>query len=276
MSAGGLLASMLGGATQSGLASANKIATENREHEKRQGLLDAANTRQDELLEKANAREDQKTLEDRAWQTKRDTINHNRSIQLASVRTKTSGSSKVDPMVAQRVKTLTEMLKDPLLDGKVKAEYTTELNQLTSLNGTDFPSVKTPIGEIAQNLVVNDKKTTAADEAAKQVAKEETINNNVVNRSIDLIQYADTQSDKIQLENIIRKQENNQQLTFSENSILLRYEEKAGNAKREAEEKAQQEQNRIKRESSSVNGSGGGHNPATSFFLNQALQNNSQ
>jgi len=263
MSAGGLLASMLGGATQSGLASANKIATENREHEKRQGLLDAANTRQDELLEKANAREDQKTLEDRAWQEKRDAINHTRSIQLANVRSKTTGSSK-SPWVFKEITDETGK--------KIPGRYHAETNTFQALGSEEKPV----IDEIAGSLVNNNKKTTAADEAAKQVAKEETINNNVVNRSTDLIQYADTQSDKIQLENIIRKQENNQQLTFSENSILLRYEEKAGNAKREAEEKAQQEQNRIKRESSSVNGSGGGHNPATSFFLNQALQNNSQ
>lgn len=94
MSAGGLLASMLGGAAQSGAAMANKISSENRANKRQDGLLQKKIDREDLLLKNENARQDQQTKDKNQFTLDRDSLNHQRNLTLASIKSKTSKTAK--------------------------------------------------------------------------------------------------------------------------------------------------------------------------------------
>ena len=94
MSAGGLLASVLGGAAKSGMAMADKISSENRQNERQDGLLEQKFEREDKLLASANAREDNQISDTNKFTLDRDALNHQRSLQLARISKSGKGNAK--------------------------------------------------------------------------------------------------------------------------------------------------------------------------------------
>ena len=144
MSIGGLLASALGGAAQSGAAMADKIGTEKRENKKQAGLLSDKNNRED--LIRVENKQDAKDAADLKWERDKElsTTNHNRAMALASQKNRNTGSNKIDPRIKQRVDVLTKMIGSDTTETEDRTKYVDELNSLTgfstpSSSGTEIP-----------------------------------------------------------------------------------------------------------------------------------------
>ena len=95
MSIGGLLASALGGAAQSGAAMADKIGTEKRENKKQAGLLSDRNDRED--LIRAEQKQDAKDAADLVWerQQERDKTLHSQNAVLAGIKNRNATNKKL-------------------------------------------------------------------------------------------------------------------------------------------------------------------------------------
>jgi len=143
MSIGGLLASALGGAAQSGAAMADKIGTEKRENKKQAGLLSDKNNREDEIRIEQN--KIAKDAADLAWnrQQQRDKTLHSQNVVLASIKNRGISSSKIDPRIKQRVDVITDLMGSDNITPEQYDSYSTELNSLTRLDGVANPSITT-------------------------------------------------------------------------------------------------------------------------------------
>jgi hypothetical protein len=231
MSAGGLLASMIGGAARSGVAMADKISTENRQNVKdeekyQQGLL-ASQTNHGRQVERDTLQYDR--------QKERDSLNHQRSITLAGIKNRSTSSNKLDPKIKLRVTTLTDLIKaeknSSIPDDNAIKGYMNELNDLTGISGSD--TVEKKPGLETLNLKIRggaaqteeqkkqERRTSELQEKESKEAAIESRTNKLLSGN------ADAQQLRAKVENLIRRQDNNEQLSMEENALLLKLQEES-------------------------------------------------
>jgi hypothetical protein len=160
MSAGGLLASMIGGAARSGVAMADKISTENR-----QEVRDKEAYQQDLLASETNHdRQVERDTTQYNRQKERDSVNHQRSITLANV-----SRSSQERIAANKLAYDAEQKRlDRESKGDWKVEYRTDDNGVKTPGRYNVkenvfePSDDSSIKESEQNVIVDAEKYAAS------------------------------------------------------------------------------------------------------------------
>lgn len=266
MSIGGILASALGGAAKNGVAMADKIGTENRKAERESEALQG----QREYAEKQSSinyereKDAANLLYDR--QKERDKANHSFSMALASAKSSktNSGSVKINPLVKQRVDVLTGLMKNEALKPEQYKAYSEELDQLTKVSGANSEQ-KVSLDSLIDGIKIpgGAKQTVGIQQQEATQNKEAQISEKINALST----LAESEGDRQALSEAVRKQENNERLSFAEQSLLLRYEEKLTNLERKKESSAGNKNLSQKAGYQT-------HNEGTNFFLNQALDAN--
>ena len=280
MSIGGILASAIGGAAKNGVAMADKIGTENRKAERDSAALED----QRQYAEKQSNinyerdKESANLLYDR--QKERDKANHGFSMALASAKSSktNSGSVKINPLVKQRVDVLTGLMKNEALKPEQYKAYSEELDQLTRVGGglvaeNNQAPLNNRLGDVSVGWKIKQTAEEKQQEAEnKQQEAEQSKQQDITTRINTLSSLAESGEEKAALSEAIRKQENNEQLSFAEQSLLLKYEAKLSNLKRDQREAVESQQ--ATSGSLSKNAGYQNHNQGTNFFLNQALDAN--
>lgn len=231
----GLLSSMLGGAAKSGMAMADKISTENRRNEMQDGLLEKKIKREDELLVAANAREDKQIKEANAFALRRDNLNHQRNLQLANIKNRTSTSNTINPNIKLRAQTLTDLIKNEqnstvpnqdLING-----YLSELNQLTKV-GDQSQVIEKPSLE-----TLNLKSRRGFKPSREQVEKEKLEDEQAkkdrelveIKRRVDDVWSNKGDAAKAEVSRLLQKQNAGHRLSFDELVIVGQFMEHESN-----------------------------------------------